>query len=74
MFGTEFVIYYIVIKTTDTMTREQIHKVIANLSYSQGFYGRLMNGNYGDYDEILDWLVNEIKPTDVLEVIYALEQ
>lgn len=56
------------------MNKEQIHNVIANLSYSQGFYGRLMNGHYGDYDDILEWLVNEVKPTDALEVIYALEQ
>lgn len=55
------------------MTREQIHHVIAELASSQGFYGRLMAGCYGDYDEILDWLTNEVKPTDNLDVVLALE-
>lgn len=55
------------------MTRQEIHDVIVSLSHSQGFYGRLRNGNYGDYDEILDWLVNEVKPTKPLDIVYALE-
>lgn len=56
------------------MTREQIDQLIVGLSYSQGFYGRLRNGNYGDYDAILDWLVNEVKPKSDLDVVLALEQ
>lgn len=55
------------------MDRKEIHEVIASLACSQGFYGRVMNGNYGDYDEILDWLVNTIKPRDPLDIVYALE-
>lgn len=55
------------------MTRDEIHDLIAGLSQSQGFYGRLMAGYYGDYDAILDWLANEVKPTDDLDVIMTLE-
>lgn len=55
------------------MTREQIHLVIKSLAMSQGFYGRLMHGNYGDYNEILDWLENDVKPTNNLDIVYALE-
>ena len=55
------------------MNREQIHRLIASLACSQGFYGRLMNGNYGDYDEILDWLVNVVQPKDSVDVVMALE-
>lgn len=55
------------------MTREQIHYFIQSLACSQGFYGRLMAGHYGDYDEILDWLVDEVKPADSLDIVMALE-
>ena len=55
------------------MTREEIHSTIASLAQSQGFYGRLMAGHYGDYDTILDQLVNEVKPKDPLDIIFALE-
>lgn len=55
------------------MKREDIHNFIASMSLSQGFYGRLMAGHYGDYDSILDWLANEIKPQDGVDVVMALE-
>lgn len=56
------------------MNREEIHSVIAGLARSKGFYGRLMAGIYGDYDSILDWLANDVKPTDELDIILALEE
>lgn len=56
------------------MNRQQIHETIASLAMSQGFYGRLMAGFYGDYDEILDWLANEVKPSCPLDVVLAIEE
>jgi hypothetical protein len=56
------------------MNRQQIHETIAGLARSQGFYGRLMAGFYGDYDEILDWLTYEVKPSDALDVVLAIEE
>ena len=56
------------------MNRQQIHETIAGLARSQGFYGRLMAGFYGDYDEILDWLANEVKPSDALDIVLAIEE
>ena len=55
------------------MKREDIHNLIKSLALSQGFYGRLMAGHYGDYDEILDWLTDVVKPADDLDVVLALE-
>lgn len=55
------------------MTRKQIHCLIVALANSQGFYGRILAGNYGDYDEILDWLVDVVKPKTDLDVVLALE-
>lgn len=54
-------------------TRKFCHSIISNLACSQGFYGRLMTGNYGDYDEILDWLADEVKPRTALDIVLALE-
>jgi len=54
------------------MNREQIHNTIKSLAMSQGFYGRLMAGHYGDYDEILDHLVS-LNPKEPLDVVLALE-
>lgn len=56
------------------MTRNQIDRLIKNLAHSQGLYGRILNGNYGSYSEILDWLVNEVKPKTDLDVILAIEE
>ena len=56
------------------MNRQQIHETIAGLARSQGLYGRLMAGFYGDYDEILDWLANEVKPSDALDIVLAIEE
>jgi hypothetical protein len=56
------------------MNRQQIHETIAGLAMSQGFYGRLMTGFYGDYDEILDWLADEVKPSCPLDVVLAIEE
>lgn len=55
------------------MTRNQIDRLIKNLAHSQGLYGRILNGNYGSYSEILDWLVNEVKPKTDLDVVLAIE-
>ena len=55
------------------MNREEINNVIVSLAHSQGFYGRLIAGHYGDYDEILDWLADEVKPSDALDIVLALE-
>ncbi len=55
------------------MDRKQIHKVIASLACSQGFYGRVMNRNYGDYHEILAWLDNTVTPREPLDIVFALE-
>ena len=65
--------YFCIVNRTD-MNREEIHSVIAGLARSKGFYGRLMAGIYGDYDSILDWLANDVKPTDELDIILALEE
>ena len=56
------------------MNRQQIHNTIASLAMSQGLYGRLMAGFYGDYDEILDWLADEVKPSCPLDVVLAIEE
>lgn len=56
------------------MNRQEIHETIAGLARSQGFYGRLMAGFYGDYDEILDWLTYEVKPSCPLDVVLAIEE
>ena len=56
------------------MNRQQIHETIAGLAMSQGLYGRLMAGHYGDSDEILDWLVDEVKPSSPLDVVLAIEE
>ena len=56
------------------MNRQEIHNTIASLAMSQGLYGRLMAGFYGDYDEILDWLADEVKPSDALDVVRAIEE
>ena len=55
------------------MNREEINNTIVSLAYSQGFYGRLIAGHYGDYEEILDWLADEVKPSDSLDIVLALE-
>lgn len=68
-FGTDFVS----IKENDTtMTREQVDKLIRSLACSQGFYGRLVAGHYGDYDFILDAIMSN-DPKDDLDVILMLE-
>ena len=54
------------------MTRQEIDNLLHSLAHSQGFYGRLVNGHYGDYDRILDTLV-EMKPKEPVDVILALE-
>lgn len=55
------------------MSRKEIHETIKSLAMSQGFYGRLMAGHYGDYESILDTLENEVKPKDALDIVFALE-
>lgn len=59
------------------MNREQrrklCHLIISDLACSKGFYGRVMNGEYGDYDEILDWLVDEVGARTALDIVLALE-
>lgn len=54
------------------MTRQEIDSLLRSLAQSQGFYGRLINGHYGDYDHILDTLVT-MKPKEPVDVILALE-
>lgn len=54
------------------MTRQEIDALLHSLAHSQGFYGRLVNGHYGDYDHILDALV-ATKPKEPVDVILALE-
>ena len=55
------------------MNREEINQAIVSLAHSKGFYGRLIAGNYGDYDEILDWLHETVRPSDALDIVMALE-
>lgn len=55
------------------MNREEINNAIVSLSHSQGFYGRLIAGHYGDYEEILDWLYETVCPSDALDIVLALE-
>lgn len=55
------------------MTRQEIDNLFRSLARSQGFYGRLVNGHYGDYDYILDALV-AMKPKEPVDVIRALEE
>ncbi len=55
------------------MSRTEINNAIVSLAHSQGFYGRLIAGNYGDYEEILDWLYETVCPKDALDIVYALE-
>ena len=55
------------------MNKNQIHGVILSLACSQGFYGRLISGSYGDYDAILNWLETDVKPKDALDIVMALE-
>lgn len=54
------------------MTRQEIDDLLHSLAHSQGFYGRLVNGHYGDYDRILDTLV-AMGPKEPVDVILALE-
>ena len=55
------------------MSRTEINDAIVSLAHSQGFYGRLIAGHYGDYEEILDWLCETICPKDTLDIVLALE-
>lgn len=55
------------------MNRQEIDSLLRSLAHSQGFYGRLVNGHYGDYDRILDTLV-AMKPKEPVDVILALEE
>lgn len=54
------------------MTREQVDNLLHSLALSQGFYGRLIAGHYGDYNLILDAIMSGEPKTD-LDVIYMLE-
>jgi hypothetical protein len=55
------------------MSRKEINDAIVSLAHSRGFYGRVIAGYYGDYEEILDWLYETICPKDTLDIVYALE-
>lgn len=55
------------------MSRTEINNAIVSLAHSQGFYGRVIAGYYGDYEEILDWLYENICPKDTLDIVLALE-
>ena len=55
------------------MNREEINNAIVALAYSQGLYGRLIAGYYGDYEEILDWLCETVCPHDALDIVLAIE-
>ena len=55
------------------MSKKEINDTIVSLSHSQGFYGRLIAGHYGDYEEILDWLYEVICPKDVVDLVLAIE-
>lgn len=55
------------------MSKKEINDAIVSLSHSQGFYGRLIAGYYGDYEEILDWLYEVICPKDVVDLVIAIE-
>lgn len=54
------------------MTREQVDELLRSLAHSQGFYGRLVAGHYGDYDLILDAIVAN-NPADALDVVMMIE-
>ncbi len=54
------------------MTREQVDNLLHSLALSQGFYGRLVAGHYGDYDLILDCIMFNHPQTD-LDVVLMLE-
>ena len=54
------------------MTREQVDNLLHSLALSQGFYGRLVAGHYGDYDFLLDAIMSNEPQTD-LDVILMLE-
>lgn len=57
------------------MTVDDALVVIEDLSYSQGFYGRLLrdiNNDYESYISFSNW-VNDNKFTDSLDLILALE-
>ncbi len=54
------------------MTREQVDNLLHSLALSQGFYGRLISGHYGDYDLILDSIMFNHPKTD-LDVVLMLE-
>ena len=54
------------------MSREQIDAVICKLAGSQGFYGRLRAGHYGDYESILDYL-ESVHPKSDVDIVLALE-
>lgn len=54
------------------MTREQVDNLLHSLAYSNGFYGRLVAGHYGNYDLILDAIMLNPPQTD-LDVILMLE-
>lgn len=54
------------------MTRKRIDKTIRSLAMSRGFYGRLIAGHYGDYEEILDALT-DANPHDEVDLVLMLE-
>lgn len=54
------------------MTREQVDNLLHALALSQGFYGRLVAGHYGDYDLILDCIMFN-NPQTNLDIILMLE-
>lgn len=54
------------------MTREQVDNLFHTLALSQGFYGRLILGHYGNYDLILDCIMFN-NPQSDLDVILMLE-
>ena len=58
------------------MTRQEIDMTIHSLASSQGFYGRLIAGYYGDYEEILERLKarNLQEPLDVILALESLEE
>ena len=54
------------------MSRQEIDSTLRSLAHSQGFYGRLFAGHYGDYDSILDWLA-AMDLREPVDVVLALE-
>ena len=55
------------------MSRKEINAAIVNLAHSQGFYGRLIAGHYGDFEKILDWLCETVRPNVPVDIVMAIE-